>query len=67
MNKEKLVKKWISDKLSEKEGKNFKKLPDYKLMVKIKNGAHLFKASYFSKVVKLDSILLQIKINKEHS
>lgn len=66
MNKEELVKKWISDNLSEKEGKDFKKFPDYKLMVKIKNGARLFKASYFSKVVKLESILSQIKINEKH-
>lgn len=66
MRKNKLIKKWLSNKLSKNEREEFKKLPDYKLMVRIIKGSKKFEASYFSKVAKFDLIVSQININKKN-
>tara|TARA_R110002073_G_scaffold72537_1_gene177143 strand:- start:112631 stop:113560 length:930 start_codon:yes stop_codon:yes gene_type:complete len=50
MNNEDLLKKWLSDELSEAELNDFKELEDFNLNAKVIQGAQQFKAANFSKV-----------------
>ena len=56
MDKEGLIKKWLSDELTESELKEFKELDDYDLNTEIIESARYFKASHFSKVKGFDEL-----------
>lgn len=49
MNKDYLIKKWLSDDLSEQEWEEFKQLKEYNLYMRLGNNAKNFKASEFMK------------------
>ncbi len=50
MDQDELIKKWLSDELSQHEIEEFKKLDDYDLNIEILEGAKQFKAPQFSAV-----------------
>ncbi|AXT63338.1 FecR family protein [Aquimarina sp. AD10] len=63
MDKENLIKKWLSDELTTEEWEAFRRLDDYKSHVKILEGAQNFKASEVSEVASLDD--LYAKLDKQ--
>jgi ferric-dicitrate binding protein FerR (iron transport regulator) len=61
MDKEELLKKWLSDDLTDIELKEFKKLDDYNLNTEIIESAQYFKASHFSTVKGYDNLKSKLK------
>ena len=61
MDKEDLLKKWLSDDLTNLELKEFKKLDDYNLNTEIIESAQYFKASHFSTVKGYDDLKSKLK------
>ena len=66
MDKEELIKKWLSDELTEAESNAFKKLDDYDLNTEIIESAQYFKASHFSTVKGFDTLKSKLS-NKEEA
>ncbi len=62
MDKEDLLKKWLSDDLTNLELKEFKKLDDYDLNTEIIESARYFKASHFSTVKGYDDLKSKLKL-----
>lgn len=62
MDKDYLIKKWLSGELTESERKDFKKLDDYDLNLEILENARHFKASHFSAVSSYDDFKKNLKI-----
>ncbi|MHA7058162.1 FecR family protein [Aquimarina sp. M1] len=56
MDREYLIKKWLSDELTDTELEAFKKLDDYKMHTKILEGAQYFKASDVSEIEGIDEM-----------
>ena len=61
MDQDELIKKWLSDELSQTEVEAFKKLDDYDLNIEILEGAKQFKAPQFSAVDNYE--VLKSKLN----
>lgn len=62
MDKDYLIKKWLSGELTESERTDFKKLDDYDLNLEILENARHFKASHFSNVSSYDDFKKNLKI-----
>lgn len=56
MNREELIKKWLSDELTEKEFDAFKQLEDYDEIIKVSNSAKSFKAPLYIVDDELDKV-----------
>ncbi|WP_074408698.1 MULTISPECIES: FecR family protein [Aquimarina] len=65
MDKEYLIKKWLSDELLEEERRAFENLEDYDSHIKILEGAKKFKASEVSEVSDLDSFYSKYRNKKQ--
>ncbi len=64
MDKELILKKWLSDELTTSELDDFKKLDDYDLNVEIIESAKYFKASNISSVKSFDEFKVNLKQKK---
>ncbi|MBG6132401.1 ferric-dicitrate binding protein FerR (iron transport regulator) [Aquimarina sp. EL_43] len=60
MDKEYLIKKWLSDELSEEERRAFENLEDYDSHIKILEGAKKFKASEVVEITDLETFYARI-------
>lgn len=64
MKQEDLIKKWLDNDLNANELKAFKKLENYKALVKLSDNVKHFKAEDFDSNKELNSVLQKIKSNK---
>ncbi len=64
MDKDQLLKKWLSDELTTSELNDFKKLDDFDLNVEILESAKYFKASNMSSVKSYDEFKVNLKQKK---
>jgi len=61
MDEKYLIQKWLADDLTDAEQEAFKKSKDYKLNMKIIEGAKQFKASHFSTVSSYDELKAKLE------
>ena len=64
MDKEYLIQKWLTDKLSEQEMEAFEQLDDYSQLIGILENAKYFKASEFSTIDDFETFSLRLEKNK---
>jgi len=65
MEQDELIKKWLSDELSQAEAKEFKDLEDYSLNKEILEGAQQFKAPEFSTAENFEALKSKLNTSKK--